>query len=392
MRVARRYLALEIYRACALMLLALVGLFTFFSLIGELDNVGVRISFLQLLTLQALALPTQIYELLPIALLIGAILALAGLAQRHELVILRVSGTSGIKLLGMLWVITLPLVFAAYLLSEVIMPTTEIQSSESMMTLLGKAGGGRMHSGYWFTETDAEGNQRIINIRSLRVGGSVADVTLYEFGAGQELHQFSQARTGRFADGQLRLDNLTQTRISLHAETDLGGSQTPTAPMTQLQRLPQRTLTTTLTPQRLIARILTPERMAIPDLLDYLQYLESNQLQTDRFVVAVWRKASYPFLLFVMMTIAAPIAFVQTRRGGVGAKVFVGIVLGVGFFMLNQLALNLGMLTQWAPWATALLPNLLALALALGALLLMENHHKVHRFLQGQLPRNSPLA
>src|SRR3546814_12614432 len=105
MRTARRYLASEIYRSCAVVLLALVGLFTFFALIDDLDNISAKFSLANLLYLQALAIPTRLYDLLPIGLLIGAILALAGLAQRNELVILRVSGVSGMKLLAMLWTI-----------------------------------------------------------------------------------------------------------------------------------------------------------------------------------------------------------------------------------------------------------------------------------------------
>jgi len=390
MRTARRYLALEIYRASTVMLLALVGLFTFFAFIGELDSVGIRLSLLNLLYLQVLALPTQVYELLPIALLIGAILALAGLAQRHELVILRVSGVSGMTLLGMLWIITLPIMLIAYALSEVVMPATEMQSSEATLNLLGKAGGGRMHSGYWFKEVDDAGHDRIINIESLGFGGSVANITLYEFGPGQELLRFSQSPQGRFADGQLILDQLVETAVTLHAASDLGDGQIPSAPMTRLERVAQRTLATTLTPERLIARILTPERMAIPDLLDYIQYLDGNHLQTERQVVALWRKLAYPFLLPVMMTIAAPIAFMQTRRGGVGNKVLIGILLGVGFYMLNQLMLNVGLLSHWMPWVTALTPNLIALALALGALWWMENPHGVRRRVRDKLPGSAP--
>jgi len=392
MFTARRYLALEIYRASTVMLLALTGLFTFFALIGELDSVGVRLSFANLLYLQALALPTQVYELLPIAVLIGAILALAGLTQRHELVILRVSGVSGMTLLGMLWVVALPIMLIAYVLSEVVMPATEMQSSEASLNLLGKAGGGRMHSGYWFRETDGEGNERIINIGSLRFGGNVADITLYEFGPGQALRRFSQSPQGRFVDGNLILDAVRETRITLHAASDLVDGQIPQAPITQLQHVAQRTLSTTLTPERLIARILTPERMAIPDLLDYIDYLDGNQLQTERQVVALWRKLAYPFLLPVMMTIAAPIAFMQTRRGGVGNKVFLGILLGVGFYMMNQLMLSMGMLGHWLPWVTALAPNLIALALALGAVLWMEHLHSIHRFVQDKLPWRMRIA
>ena len=107
MRTARRYLAREIYRSCAVVLMALLGLFTFFALVDDLDNVGDKFSMMALLYMQALAIPTRLYDLLPIGLLIGAILALAGLAQRNELVILRVSGVSGMRLLRMLWILSL---------------------------------------------------------------------------------------------------------------------------------------------------------------------------------------------------------------------------------------------------------------------------------------------
>src|SRR3546814_8031999 len=119
--------------------MALIGLFTFFALIEELDSVGTKFTLLNLFYMQALALPTRLYDLLPIGLLIGAILALAGLAQRNELVILRVSGVSGMKLLAMLWVVTIPLVVGAFFLSEIVTPAAAINSSEANLSLMGRS-------------------------------------------------------------------------------------------------------------------------------------------------------------------------------------------------------------------------------------------------------------
>jgi len=390
MRTARRYLASEIYRSSAVVLLALVGLFTFFALIEELDNVGTKFTLLNLFYLQALQLPTRLYDLLPIGLLIGAILALASLAQRNELVILRVSGISGMKLLSMLWIITIPWVIGAFVLSEWVTPAAEIKASEASLTLLGHAGGGRLNSGYWFREEAEGGGARIINIAELKANGGVAGVTLYEFRPDQELASLSQAKTGHFADNALVLNSVTETRIEADSVSALGDGKVPESPLITLKPLPELVLPTTLTPGRLIARILTPERMSIAVLLDYIDYLENNHLQTERQVVALWRKMAYPFTLLVMMTIAAPIGFMQTRRGGVGGKVFIGILLGVGFFMINQLALNVGMISQWSPWVTALVPNLGALGLALGALILMENQHNVRRMTRTRWPWATP--
>ncbi|HEX7386008.1 MAG TPA: LPS export ABC transporter permease LptG [Castellaniella sp.] len=382
MRTARRYIAREIYRSTAIILIALVGLFMFFALIEGLDRVGAHLTLLDLFYLQTLELPSNLYELLPIGLLIGAVLALAGLAQRHELTILRASGVSGLRLLATLWLITLPLVAGAFVLSEYITPAAEIQGSESRLALLGRTDGGRLESGYWFKETDARGGDRIINIQSLSGQGRVSGITLYEFNHNESLASFTQAKTGRFTHGKLDLSDLTETRIEPESTSALSDASAPTAPIAKVLHQDKRTINTSLTPERLIARILTPERMSISDLLDYIHYLQANHLQTDRQEVALWRKIAYPFTLLVMMTIAAPIGFMQTRRGGVGPKVFLGIILGVGFFMLNQLALNAGMLGNWPPWATALVPSLAGLALALAALLAMEHRHHVSLWLR----------
>ena len=379
MRTARRYLASEIYRSCFVVLLALVGLFTFFALIEDLDQVNDKFSLLNLFYLQALQLPSHLYELLPIGLLVGSVLALASLAQRNELVILRVSGVSGMKLLATLWIITIPWVGGAFLLSEVVMPAVEIKSSEAKLQLLGRAGGGRLNSGYWFKENGEQGGERIINIAQLRPNGGVTDIQLYEFSPSQELVRHSQAKQGYFEEGSLILQDVTETLIDADAVSALSDGQASKQHLTRLQQVEERRLSPSLTPERLIARILTPERMSISVLLDYIHYLRENNLQTERQIVALWRKAAYPFTLFVMITIAAPIGFMQTRRGGVGGKVFIGILLGVGFFMINQLALNIGTLGQWPPWVTALMPNLGALLLALSALLFMENRHHIRR-------------
>ena len=382
MRTARRYLALEIYRSGAVVLLALLGLFSLFGLIEELDNLGSRLSLINLFTLELLAVPTRLYDLLPIGLLIGAILALAGLAQRNELVILRVSGVSGLRLLATLWIITLPLVGGAFALSEVLAPAAELKGSEASMILLGRTGGARMNSGYWFRETAPDGGLRIINISHLLTGGNASDITLYEFDADNTLLALSHAAGGRFHAGELTLREVTRTEIDDQALEALADATPPEAPLTRQSTQATRHLETSLTPERLIARVLTPERMSIATLLDYIHYLDNNHLQTDRQRVALWRKFAYPFTLLVMITIAAPISFMQTRRGGVGGKVFIGILLGVAFFMVNQLALNVGMLGKWAPWVTALVPNITAVLIAFATLLLMENRHNVKRLRQ----------
>lgn len=377
MRTARRYLAREIFRSTSVVVIALLGLFTFFTVVDELDTVGEKFPLTALFYLQMLAMPTRLYDLLPIGLLIGAILALAGLAQRNELVIFRVSGISGMGLIRMLWTIAIPLIAGALLLSEFLTPYAETKSSEANLLLRGRVEGGMLATGYWFKEPTSTGGMRVINIGKLQSSGNVVNLRIFEYSDGVTLVSMSQADAGRFVDGKLVMKNVTENKISPAAKNALADAKIDDEPLMVVQRFPERTVETTLTAERLVARILTPERMSLLALHDYIDYLHKNQLQSDRQVVAVWRKLAYPFTLIVMLTIAAPISFMQTRRGGVGAKVFIGILLGTGFFMINQLALNVGMLYKWSPVVTALLPNFVAMLMALFAVLMMENRNAI---------------
>ncbi len=377
MQTARRYLAREIYRSTSVVLIALLGLFTFFTLVDELDTVNARFPLTALFYLQGLSLPTRLYDLLPIGLLIGAILALSGLAQRNELVILRVSGVSGMGLLRMLWTVSIPIILGALVLSEFLTPLAEIKSSEVNLLMRGRVEGGRLASGYWFKEPTPNGGTRVINVGKLLASGNVENLSIYEFPDGITLSVMSQAKSGKFVKGKLEMQDVVETHIDANIKSVLADAKVTGKPAATVKQLPQQTIDTTLSSERLVARILTPERMSLVALHDYIDYLDRNQLQADRQIVAVWRKMAYPFTLLVMLTIAAPISFMQTRRGGVGAKVFLGILLGTGFFMINQLALNVSLLFNWPPVVTALLPNVGAMILALTAVLLMENRNAI---------------
>lgn len=387
MKTVRRYLAAEIYRTSALVLAALVGLFSFFTMMEDLDQVGRHgFKLYHLLMLEALALPTRVYDLLPIALLIGAILALAGFAQRNELVVLRAAGVSGLRLLGQLFLITLPLMLLAIVLAEWITPWSENRVSETRIALTGTAGGaGKLRSGYWFKESGDEG-ELILNAEQLHPGGTLRGITVFQLSHEKQLQRVIDAQEGLLQDGRLTLQQPQLTEIppqfASALSADALGKQMPL----RTEQRDTLALNTQLTPELLLARALTPERMRFKDLLNYLSYASANGLSAERQWVALWRKLTYPLTLFVMMAIAAPVAFVQVRRAGVSMKVFAGIFLGVGFFMVNQLSLNVGLLHQWPAWLTATGPNALTFLAALAAIVLMESRLRWRKPLPPRAP------
>ena len=376
MKTARRYIASEIYRSTIAVTLVLVGLFMFFEMIDNLDNIDERFTFGALLGMQALQIPTRMYDLLPISLLIGAIIALAGLAQRNELVVLRVSGVSSLKLLSMLWLATIPIMIFALLLSEGVTPYAESKTGQLNLQLLGKSSGARMNCGYWFIEPAGDGELRVINITRISSESEVENIRVYNFDANGKFKELLLAQKGTFQNNELQLTDLRLIHSDFDLEAALSDPDAPMEPLSTSTSLDRYVIDTSLTQERLLASELQPDRMSIIGLLDYIQYLDENHLQSNRQVVALWRKGVYPFTLLVMITLAAPISFMQTRKGGAGLKIFGGILLGVIFFMINQLALNIGMLNNLPPWLTALAPNTIALAIATLALYLIEKKNR----------------
>jgi lipopolysaccharide export system permease protein len=119
-----------------------------------------------------------------------------------------------------------------------------------------------------------------------------------------------------------------------------------------------------LEPNLLSVLLVVPEQMSAWNLYFYVQHLRENKQQTTRHEIAFWNKLIYPFAVLVMMVLALPFSYSRQRSGGVGAKVFAGIMLGIGFAMLGRLFTYLGLLREWPPFGSAILPTLLFLSLA----------------------------
>ena len=116
------------------------------------------------------------------------------------------------------------------------------------------------------------------------------------------------------------------------------------------------------------ALIVRPERMSAFALHKYTQHLAGNRQKTERYEIALWKKLIYPLATLVMMALALPFAYMQARAGAIGFKVFLGIMLGIFFHMLNSLFSHIGLLQNWPPVSAAVVPSA---AFLLAALLMM---------------------
>ena len=105
------------------------------------------------------------------------------------------------------------------------------------------------------------------------------------------------------------------------------------------------------------ALIVRPERMSAWALHKYTEHLAGNRQKTERYEIALWKKLFYPLAALVMMALALPFAYMQARAGMVGVKVFLGIMLGIFFHMLNSLFAHIGLLRTGRRFSAAIVPS-----------------------------------
>ena len=375
MTILGRYLSREIFQATAVVLVGFLGLFGFFDLFEELENIGRgNYRLVDALTRVVLATPSHIYELMPIAVLIGAIWALAMFAQHAEFTAMRAAGLGRMRALRELLALGFLCVGITALFGEVLAPPAERLAQNLRLSAMGATVSAEFRSGVWVKDTtrdDAGGLERIrfVNVAQVRPDATLSDLRVYEFDPQFRLRSLLLAAQGRYtSDGQWLLTDVVETQLEPEATARLTDTLETRVAQASRLKIDQKIWNSGLDPSIVSVLLVQPERMSAIDLFHYVQHLRDNRQQVSRYEIALWKKIIYPFAALVMLALALPFGYLQTRSGGIALKVFSGIMLGVAFHFLNGLASHLGLLNTWPAWISALMPSALALALALSLL------------------------
>lgn len=361
MRTVRRLLYRDITASVLFVALAFLSLFFFIDFVDELDGVGSRgRTAWHAVLAAALELPGHLYELLPIAVLIGTIYSLARLAQSSEFTILRTGGLGPGRALGLLAALGALFGALTFVTGDYLAPASE---REGVMLKARFSGGIEFGgAGAWLKEKRRTANGEhsySVNVAGATSGGALAGIRIFEFDADGRLVARTEASEGRVGDDGVwqlsqasvahwpaaRSDNAV-VRTETHAT--LAWPSTLTAAVVAAAVLPVGTMTTT-------------------ELWRYSAHLSDQEQASQQHQIRFWRKALYPLACVVMVALALPFAYMHARAGSVSYKVFGGIMLGISFVLLNNLSGHIGMLRGWTPWVAAATPSMVYLALSMAA-------------------------
>lgn len=347
MRILDRYIGLSVLQSTVIVMAVLLALFGFITFVGEFESVG-RGDYgaLQAGIYTLLLMPNIMYQIFPLMVLMGGIIGLGILAGNSELVVIRAAGISVWRMIWSVMKMGLLLTLLMVLIGEFVAPESELKAQSLRAEALSEQVSFRSDMGLW-----ARDGNSVVHIKDLLAAESVGNVSIYEFDAQQHMKTITQAKRADFENGSWILKEVSRS--------DLGAQGVR---ITQLERFEWHSM---LGPDVIGVVTVRPEYLSALGIYRYIGYLQENGLDSSRYTLALWKKAVAPFVIAVMIILAVPFVFGPLRSVGIGARIFFGVLLGIGFYLLDQTASQLGLVYGFPPFISVLAAPLLFLGLGL---------------------------
>lgn len=353
-RLYDRWIALQVLGALGMTWAVLLGFDAIFAFAAELDEIGEGdFTAWTALGYVGYTLPRRAYELFPSAAMIGCVLGLGGLSASSELTALRAAGVSRLRICiaaaGLVAVLTALMALSA----ETLAPWGEQRAQSLALQAKSREVAVARWSGLWAREADT-----FLNARQGRVEGSAAQqvvildqVRLYTFGREGKLDTLALAERAEHRDGQWTLFKVHRARF--------------TADAVENERKDSEVWASKLKPELLSLSLQRPRYLSTATLRESLDYLERNRLDPGEFAKAYWARWFYPLNAIVLCLAVMPFAFTGLRSGGFGKRLFLAIVIGLGYFLIQRLGVDMAQVYQVDLRIGNLIPPLAAALLAI---------------------------
>jgi lipopolysaccharide export system permease protein len=351
-----RYIAANFLTGCLPVLFLLLTLFSFLGLSEELEDVGDgTYELIDALLVVAYSLPALAVELLPVTALLGGLLGLGALANNQELTSIRAAGISPGRIALPIVSLALALIAVVILLQTLVIPRMEYNATQLRVKTLIEFGsldmenqpGAGADRDFW---TRNEG--QFIRVGVVEPDRSLRGVEIYQFDAQGNLTRMIQAHRA-----QLLQEN-TWLLYQVY-ETRLGEISSQTEFFETL-------LWETLLSEDQAHTLITPAKSLAPkDLWRSIQRLDNNNMNSERQRVIFWRQMSIPLGLLGMALLTIPFLLGSVRSVPVGQRIAMGGLIGISFYLLQQISGHLAGIMQWHSALTVMAPGLLVLCVAI---------------------------
>ncbi|QBZ83775.1 Lipopolysaccharide export system permease protein LptG [Hydrogenovibrio crunogenus] len=361
MNLIERYLGRVLVSHTLLVLMVLLIILGFSEFMIQIGKVSNDYTIAKGAMYTVLKLPVYGYEIFPVALLIGTLIGLGGLANHAELTILRVTGWSIRRIFFAVMKSAFILWVCAAVIGEWVAPASESYAK--------KMRGEALHKSFSIGSTDdfwMRDGERYIHVGRVISDTQFYDVTIYALVNGQLSEQI-HAKTARYStkDGQWVLYSLNRKVLDWQQMPALSPDRKAWKKL-QFRQYGEveGAVDLPVSPTLLQTLHVETRYMGITDLYSYIAFLEENGLDAEAYKLAFWRKLAMPFVILGMIALVFPLIFGSQRQVSIGQRVFVGIMIGMSFHLLNQIFGNLSVVYQLPAIMGAFLPSIVLVSAA----------------------------
>lgn len=352
MHKLKHYIGTTVFNAIALVLLVIVAIEAIGEFVDQLGDARGDYGLVEIFFYVVLSLPQTLYDFIPLAALIGALMGLGVLANSSELVVMRAAGVS---IMAIVWSVMRPaLVFIAMglFLGEYVTPTSEQYANSRRALAQGYGNAMDEQRGVWHRE----GNQ-FMYFNVVLPNGKLFGITRYTFDDQGKLLQSSFVESAIYQDGYWFEQDADITRF-----TGFG---------TESKHYETRRWNTDLSPELLNVLVLEPEELPLYRLHNYTQYLDKQGLESADYHLAFWHKVLQPLATFSLVMVAISFVLGPLRQVTMGFRVFTGIIIGIIFQTSQDLLGPTSLIFGFSPFYAVIIP--IALCFLIGWLLLRRS-------------------
>ncbi len=352
MNVLTGYIVREILKGSLVAALLLLTLFNLFTFSDQLKDLGKgHYGLTEIFYYLALTSPSVFYELMPASALLGSLFILGAMGNNRELIAMRAAGLSVLGIIRAVMLSGIILVVIAILVGEFVAPVTE---RSAQMVKVNAVDEGRVvmnvKYGLWLRE-----DKKFINVRKILDDGNLADISIYELDEQRHLRTSTHAEKAVFlGNQQWKFEGIKQSGISIEQMT--------------VNHQNEQIWQSAVAPDLLDIVVVDSHDLSMYDLAMYIDFLKDNHQKSHEFELAFWGRVVNPLVVLVMLLVSAPFVIGVKRGINVGARMMIGVVIGMGFNIIDKIVGHIGLIYDLNPPLMAVMPSLTVLVLALFAL------------------------
>jgi lipopolysaccharide export system permease protein len=336
MKIKDRYIANTLLTYSIVVLLVWLSIYSFFNFLTELNSVGtLNYTILEAFKYIILQLPEVAYDQISAVILLGCVLGMGHLATTGQLIILRASGISILKLTWLTLKNAIIFLIIIVVIGELVAPNLTKYAENERSNAMGQNSFSKSQDGFWIRDGD-----NFINVKNNFDGSVFNDITVIEVNnQSNKIERVVNSKSAIF-DGQ----NINMESTNIFS---INSSNLFDEIALKERNLYKKKVTFD---QDLIDSLeKEPKDLTTFTILKQIQFLTDNKLRAEVFEVELYKRLVKPITLIAMILLAMLFIFGSTRDATLGRKIFFGVAIGLSFELISRIGGALALSFDFSP-------------------------------------------